>query len=204
MTQAETLRSFHGVREDLARFEAAAGMVGSVRALSGGDEADRRVFNLLYNALDTLETCDSGFENIEAALGIKLSILAGYAPQLDACLGCGTYLDEASEPLHFAPDHGGVLCQECRPATADAFPLAPGTLESLRTLIEQPHPSCASTNWTERERPQGSPLPRPRPRSREYAWSAPAWPAPDAGREIPRDPVWAPAVTLPHGPLSTV
>jgi DNA repair protein RecO (recombination protein O) len=138
VTQAETLRSFHGVREDLARFEAAAGMVGSVRAISGGDEADRRVFNLLYNALDTLETCDSGFENIEAALGIKLSILAGYAPQLDVCLACGMDLDAASEPLHFAPDHGGVLCQECRPATGDAFPLAPGTLVSLRTLVEQP------------------------------------------------------------------
>jgi DNA repair protein RecO (recombination protein O) len=113
-------------------------MVGSVRAISGGDEADRRVFNLLYNALDTLETCDSGFENIEAALGIKLSILAGYAPQLDVCLACGMDLDAASEPLHFAPDHGGVLCQECRPATGDAFPLAPGTLVSLRTLVEQP------------------------------------------------------------------
>jgi DNA repair protein RecO (recombination protein O) len=138
VTQAETLRSFQGVREDLARFESAVGMVGSVRALSGGDEADRRVFNLLYNALDTLETCDSGFETIEAALGIKLSILAGYAPQLDVCLVCGTDLDAAPEPLHFAPDHGGVLCQECRPATGDTFPLAPGTLESLRTLVEYP------------------------------------------------------------------
>src|SRR5215207_1726293 len=116
VTQAETLRSFHGIREDLARFEAAAGMVGSVRALSGGDEADRRVFNLLYNALDTLETSDSGFENIEAALGIKLSILAGYAPQLDDCLACGTDFDAASEPLHFAPD----------------------TLASLRILVENP------------------------------------------------------------------
>jgi DNA repair protein RecO (recombination protein O) len=139
VTQAETLRSFQGVREDLARFETAAGMVGSVRALSGGDEADRRVFNLLYNALDTLETCDySAFEAIEAALGIKLSILAGYAPQLDVCLVCGTELEVASEPLQFAPDHGGVLCQECRSATGDAFPLAPGTLESLRTLVESP------------------------------------------------------------------
>src|SRR5829696_5446060 len=117
VTQAETLRSFHGIREDLARFEAAAGMVGSVRALSGGDEADRRVFNLLYNALDTLETSDSGFENIEAALGIKLSILAGYAPQLDVCLGCEANFDEAAEPLYFAPNLGGVLCQECRAAT---------------------------------------------------------------------------------------
>ena len=75
---------------------------------------------------------------IEAALGLKLSVLAGYAPQLDACLGCGTDLDEAENPLHFAPEHGGVLCAGCRSQTGDAFPLAPGTLESVRTLIETP------------------------------------------------------------------
>ena len=138
ITQAETLRSFHGIREDLARFEAAAGMVGSVRALSGGDEADRRVFNLLYNAFDALEGADSGFESVEAALGLKLSILAGYAPQLDACLVCETHLDEAEEPLHFAPDHGGVLCAGCRSMTGEAFPMAPGTLDRLRALIEVP------------------------------------------------------------------
>ena len=138
ITQAETLRSFHGIREDLARFEAAAGMVGSVRALSGGDEADRRVFNLLYNALDALEGADSGFEAVEAALGLKLSILAGYAPQLDACLGCETALDEADEPLYFAPAHGGVLCAGCRSMTGDAFPMAPGALDRLRALIEVP------------------------------------------------------------------
>jgi DNA repair protein RecO (recombination protein O) len=138
VTQAETLRSFHGVRENLARFEAAAGMVGFVRALSGGDEADRRVFNLLYNALDALESRDSGFESVEAALGLKLSMLAGYAPQLDRCLSCEVDLDNAQEPLHFAPEHGGVLCAECRSSTADAFPMAPGTLERLRETIERP------------------------------------------------------------------
>ncbi len=138
VTQAETIRSFHGIRENLARFEAAAGIVGSVRALSGGDEADRRVFNLLYNALDALESRDSGFESVEAALGLKLSILAGYAPQLDSCLNCETNLDEAPEPLHFAPEHGGVLCAVCRSSTADAFPMAPGTLERLRETVERP------------------------------------------------------------------
>jgi DNA repair protein RecO (recombination protein O) len=136
VTQAETLRSFHGIREDLARFEAAAGMVGSVRALSGGDEADRRVFNLLYNGLDTLEGAESGFEAVEASLGLKLSILAGYAPQLDVCLACETDLDEAPEPLHFAPHLGGVLCAGCRSMTGDAFPMAPGALGRLRALIE--------------------------------------------------------------------
>ncbi len=138
VTQAEVLRSFHRVREDLPRFEVAAGMVSSVRALSGGDEADRRVFNLIYNGLDALEGRDSDFDTVEAAFGLKLSTLAGYAPQLDVCLGCGVALDEASEPLHFASNLGGILCAECRTATADAFPIPPGTLHQLRALIEAP------------------------------------------------------------------
>ena len=88
VTQVEVLRSFHGVREDLKRLEAAGGMVATVRALSGGDEADRRVFNLLYHALDALESRGSGFESLEAAFSLKLSILAGYTPRLDACSSC--------------------------------------------------------------------------------------------------------------------
>ena len=139
MTQAEVLRSFRGIREDLARLEAAAGMVGSVRALSGGDEADRRVFNLLYNALDALEARDSDFGAIQAAFGLKLSTLAGYAPQLDACLNCEADIHEATDPpYYFAPNLGGVLCSGCRLPAGDSFALPPGTLERLRALIERP------------------------------------------------------------------
>jgi DNA repair protein RecO (recombination protein O) len=138
VTQAEVLRSFRGIREDLTRFDAAASMVGSVRALSGGDEADRRVFNLLYNGLVALEEHDSSFRVVEAAFGLKLSILAGYAPQLDACLSCEADPDQLTESLYFAPTLGGVLCSECRSATGDSFPLPPGTLERLKVLIEHP------------------------------------------------------------------
>ena len=146
VTQAEVLRSFRNVREDLARFEAAAGMVGSVRALSGGDEADRRVFNLLYNGLDALETRGSSFGAVEAAFSLKLSVIAGYAPQLDDCLSCGTSLDEAAEPLYFAPTFGGMLCPDCRSATEDTFPMPPGTLGQLRALIENPIRETPSGN----------------------------------------------------------
>lgn len=140
ITQAEVLRSFHGVRENLARFEAAGDMVGSVRALSGGDEADRRVFNLLYKALDALEERDSGFKAIEAAFSLKLAILAGYAPQLDSCLGCEKPLDEfEAGRLYFAPDLGGLLCPDCRlEAGGDAFPVPDGTVVGLRALISRP------------------------------------------------------------------
>src|SRR3954451_21998679 len=86
ITQVEVLRSFRGVRENLARLEAAGGMVGAIRALSGGDEADRRVFNLLYHALDAFESREEGMKGVEAAFGLKLSILAGYTPRLNACV----------------------------------------------------------------------------------------------------------------------
>ena len=140
ITQAEVLRSFHGVRENLARFEAAGDMVGSVRALSGGDEADRRIFNLLYNALDALEERDSGFRAVEASFSLKLTILAGYAPQLDACLGCEKQLDSVETGhLYFAPDLGGLLCPDCRVEVGgDAFPVPAGTVEGLRALISRP------------------------------------------------------------------
>jgi DNA repair protein RecO (recombination protein O) len=140
ITQVEVLRSFHGIREDLRCLEAAGGMVATIRALSGGDEADRRVFNLLYHALDALERRDSGFEGVEPAFSLKLSILAGYTPRLDACVGCDRDMNEALDgtPPYFAPNLGGVLCADCRAATADAFPLPPGILTALQTLVALP------------------------------------------------------------------
>ena len=140
VTQVEVLRSFHGVREDLKRLEAAGGMVATVRALSGGDEADRRVFNLLFHALDALESRDSGFGSLEASFSLKLSILAGYTPRLDTCVSCDQDPNESLDetPPYFAPSLGGVLCAGCRAAASDAFPLLPEALFALQTLVARP------------------------------------------------------------------
>ncbi len=140
ITQVEVLRSFRGVREDLTRLEAAGGMIGVIRALSGGDEADRRIFNLLYHALDTLESRAEDAKSVEAAFGLKLSILAGYTPRLDACVNCGRNPDEASngDPPYFAPPLGGVLCVGCRSVSSDSFPLPPEALAALQSLVIRP------------------------------------------------------------------
>ncbi|MBA2442992.1 MAG: DNA repair protein RecO [Rubrobacter sp.] len=138
VTQAEVLRSFHGVREHLGRLEAAGSMVRNVRALSGGDEGDRRVFNLLYRSLETLEERGAGFKSVEAAFGLKLATLAGYAPELEACMSCGASLEGTEGLLYYAPVLGGILCADCRAETAEAFPLPPGTLFGLRSLVSGP------------------------------------------------------------------
>jgi len=140
ITQVEVLRSFHGIRENLESLNAAGGIVANIKALSGGDEADRRVFNLLYHALDALETRTGDTASIEVAFSLKLSILAGYAIRLDACIGCERDPDEAvkGDYSYFAPTLGGVLCANCCAATADSFPLPPDTLAALQDLIVRP------------------------------------------------------------------
>ena len=141
ITQAEVLRSFHGVREDLESLETAGGIVATTRALAGGDEADRRVFNLLYNALDTLEGRKEDRGSVESAFALKLSMLSGYALRLDACVSCERDLDGLTNEgfLYYAPPLGGVLCPDCSQAgyVGDAFPIPDGTLDALRGLVSR-------------------------------------------------------------------
>ncbi|MBV9454197.1 MAG: DNA repair protein RecO [Rubrobacter sp.] len=136
ITQVEVLRSFHRVRESLTRLQAVGAMVAMVRVLSGGDEADRRVFNLLYHALDALEAHGENVKSIEAAFSLKLSSLAGYTPRLDFCVSCER--DPTEGELYFAPPLGGVLCDDCSTVTEGAFPLLPNTLAALQSLIARP------------------------------------------------------------------
>lgn len=138
VTQAETLRSFHPIRESLERLETGGRMVRDVRALSGGDEADRRVFNLLYHALDALEMRNDGFGSVEAAFGLKLALIAGYAPEIDACVSCSAPPGDSEGLTYFAPELGGLLCEECKAVSREAFPLPPGSTERLRALFNLP------------------------------------------------------------------
>jgi DNA repair protein RecO (recombination protein O) len=133
LTQAEVLRNFSEIREHLDRLEAAGGMVRAVRALSGEGEEDRRLFNLLYHALDALGEREEGFRAVEAGFILKLSLLAGYSPRLESCALCGS-----QECSHFSPQAGGVLCGECRSGCADALRLPSKVLPELVELIRRP------------------------------------------------------------------
>ena len=142
VTQVEVLKSFHEVREEPWTASRAAGrMVATVRALSGGDDADRRVFNLLYRGLEAVEERGSGYESLEAAFSLKLSTLAGYEPQLDSCMICER--DAAAEGGHpyFAPALGGVLCAECRPRVRGSVRTAAGHGRELEAF--DPPAPCA-------------------------------------------------------------
>jgi DNA repair protein RecO (recombination protein O) len=71
-------------------------------------------------------------------------MLAGYAPEIDACVSCseppGEHRDSGATGglSYFAPELGGLLCEECKTVSRDAFPLPPGSVERLRELLNLP------------------------------------------------------------------
>lgn len=64
-----------------------------------------------------------------AAFELRLLILAGYAPLLDACATCGRAVDGQASAYRFSPQAGGVQCASCGAGRGVAL-----SAETLRAL----------------------------------------------------------------------
>lgn len=111
VTEAQTVVSHSGLREDLDRSAAAAVVADLLDKISVEGQAEPRLFALAETTLGVFD--DAPLEALPAlviAFLLKAMAMHGYRPQLDSCVQC------ASEPngsCEFSVSAGGVLCPEC-------------------------------------------------------------------------------------------
>jgi DNA repair protein RecO (recombination protein O) len=78
-------------------------------------EPSERFFRLLLAVLDSLHQGGEGAVlravNYFSLWAVRLS---GWLPELDACLSCGSALDEPGERAFFSRGHTGLTCGNCR------------------------------------------------------------------------------------------
>ena len=112
ITQAETIESHRGIREDLDRYASAVGVLEVVDQLSLEGESDARRFAMVTGVLRTLARTDHPL--VVPAFYLKLLAHEGVQPEVDACVTCGS-----PGPL-VAIDIvvGGMLCAEHRQGRA--------------------------------------------------------------------------------------
>ena len=115
----------HRLHSDLGRMSQGMAMLEAVDRITPDHEPVPLIFELLRRALATLDERRSPV--MLAAFYLKLLALEGSAPQLDACVGCGS----AENLVGFDSVQGGTQCGSCRMGAAFSVQ----ALEVLRMVL---------------------------------------------------------------------
>ena len=120
-SQAEGVRSFQVLREDLIRLAYASYLAELVRSFLPEREPNQPVLELLLQSLEDLETSGEPAA-LASYFELNLLDLAGFRPSLETCLACGRPPDQADNS--FSPVDGGFYCTNCAPGRAGTVRLS--------------------------------------------------------------------------------
>jgi DNA repair protein RecO (recombination protein O) len=140
VTQAETINSFLPVKGELARTSCAYYVAELVDRFTAEGEENRRLFDLLLNALSWLGEADDT-DLVLRYFELHLLDRVGYRPQLSGCVRCDRPL-EADAGL-FSPADGGVLCMRCGQGQRGCRDASAQVLSTLLYLQSRDYNGCS-------------------------------------------------------------
>ena len=98
----------------------------------------RRLFTLFETALNALHDARRSPGTVSILFQLLFLDIAGFAPALSVCSGCGAEMEKLSSPrATFDLERGGLVCDTCRAECTHRVVLSAGTIMKLRWLIEQ-------------------------------------------------------------------
>ena len=141
ITEAKLLRRFRSASEDLSRLYAGLYAIELVAALTDHADSQPELYDLLSQAVETIDTTrDANLLTMEI-LRFELELLRqlGHQPSLENCVGCGKtvpYDMGAPGRVSFGLLAGGVYCQGCRGGKRSVIGLRPDTLCLMSELLD--------------------------------------------------------------------
>lgn len=140
VTQAQTVDSFRGMREDMWRTTHGYYVVELVECFTEERVEEPRLFDLLVSTLRYLADCPDLFTAVRF-FEVQMLGVVGYRPELSRCLVCRGEIKP--EDNLFSAAMGGVLCPACGYGEVTARPISLNALKVLRHLqrLESPPPA---------------------------------------------------------------
>jgi DNA repair protein RecO (recombination protein O) len=136
LTQADILRSFHSLRENLPCFLRISELLElNLRFLAERDPSTR-AFGLL---IETLSRIEAHGDSPLSRLMYKIQFLetVGFAPRLDTCARCSR--TATWKGVHkFYSAHGSLLCGDCISGEKDYIPLSDAALRFYKSFSRLP------------------------------------------------------------------
>ena len=130
ISEAQTVRSFRGLREDLALMSQSVYLAELADAFLAEREAGRDLFGLLSDCLAALESSAEP-SRLLPWFEVRMLGLSGFGPELHECVECRLTLEPGD--YVYSSDLGGVVCDGCRAASSgQVLPLSLGANKVLR------------------------------------------------------------------------
>jgi DNA repair protein RecO (recombination protein O) len=143
VTQAEVIRSFQEIREDLNRLTFGSGMLDLTEKISLEGQSERTLFDLLLRGLTALTKAKKNFRLLLSLYDLKLMAIAGYSPKLEYCAVCEK---KPGKKLGFSYEWGGIVCQSCFKAVREFIDISFSTYQILKSLYDQPLSKVENVN----------------------------------------------------------
>ncbi|MHB8732009.1 MAG: DNA repair protein RecO [bacterium] len=151
VAQAEVVRAFAGLQQDLLRSAYAAYVAELVDRFLPERDRHSEIFEALVDAFGVIETATEDEAEIYALwFSLHLADSLGYRPEVERCVACGRPLPSGSPAggdadvvpaargasgWAFSPAAGGALCPACAADESSAARAAPGVLATAAYLL---------------------------------------------------------------------
>lgn len=167
VAEAEVVRSFAGLQQDLLRSAYAAYVAELVDRFLPERDRHPEIFEALVDAFGVIETASEDEAEVYALwFSLHLADSLGYRPELERCVACGRSLPSgapAADPdtvraersaagWTFSPAAGGVLCPACAADEPSVLRVAPGVLATGAYLLRSTAERARRLRVPERQR----------------------------------------------------
>jgi DNA repair protein RecO (recombination protein O) len=133
VTEARTVATHAGLREDLDRSSAASVVVDLLDKISVEGQPEPHLFAMSTTTLDVMEAAPiEALPTLVTAFLVKAMAMHGYRPQLESCACCA---QEVGEGREFSVSGGGSLCPECGALDATTVRFSPEGRAWLERLM---------------------------------------------------------------------
>lgn len=155
LSQAATIQSFRGIRENVVKAAHAFHLVELTDGFLEDGDPHPEVFNLLLWVLARLGEDEHTPAFIARFFELHLLSATGFRPGLQTCLRCRGAIEPGANG--YSVTLGGVLCPSCAPVVPDAAPVGSDALKLLRFLqrtgcdrlqpVQVPHAVLGEAEW---------------------------------------------------------
>ncbi len=130
IVEASVNKVFFGVGSDILVLSIAQYFCELCNVLRPIDNESSEFLRLILNSLHFLTDKKRNPELIKAITELRVAVIAGYAPNLIACNGCGKFEDNI---MYFKFDNGLLYCKDCHTENCSVINLT--VLKAMRHIV---------------------------------------------------------------------